>query len=167
VGFPFTTTLARNEAAAVAVLGADLYPSGMTFRLMVVMRDETDALLHGDMLAVRPRGSSEADPDPHAHLRLSIRFPDGSVSMDRFADLRDLAREPGFDTRPLLSEMGGGGNGRRWDTEYFLSPLPPDGLMDVRCEWPGYIPETHAIIDVTGLQLASTGAVELWPEERV
>jgi hypothetical protein len=70
--------------------------------------------------------------------------------MDWFADLRDLAREPGFDTRPLLSEMGGGGNGRRWDTEYFLSPLPPDGLMDVRCEWPGYIPETHATIDVTG-----------------
>jgi hypothetical protein len=65
-----------------------------------------------------------------------VSYPDGSVSFNPWDDLRQLLNEPDFETRPRLSGFASGAHGTRWETEFYLTPIPPDGHLDVLCEWP-------------------------------
>ena len=59
-----------------------------------------------------------------------------------------------------------GGTGRRWDGNFWVHPLPPDGPVTFVASWPEYgAAETRAGLDGTVIRAAAARAVVLWPEE--
>ena len=43
--------------------------------------------------------------------------------------------EPEVPLGPVIGHGSGGGGGKRWDCDYWVWPLPPDGPLTVSCEW--------------------------------
>jgi hypothetical protein len=104
--------------------------------------------------------------DPREVLRFGVRYPDGRVA-DSLADGIPTPAPLEVDgTEPRLLDLSGGGGDRRWEQDMFLAPLPPDGSLELVCEWPAYgIAESRAFVDLTGLAEAVGGTVELWPHQ--
>lgn len=64
----------------------------------------------------------------------------------------------------LLPHRGGGGHDQRWDTGYWVWPLPPPGPVTFICQWPAYrIAETRGEIDARLIVDAAGEAREIWP----
>jgi hypothetical protein len=60
---------------------------------------------------------------------------------------------------------GGGGGGRRWDQDYWVSPLPPRGDLTFACEWPAKgVSFRRVDIDAGEILEAVPRAQNLWPE---
>ena len=75
----------------------------------------------------------------------------------------DEAADPG---RLFLQHGSSGGTAGRWDGEFWVHPLPPEGPVTFVASWPEYgVAETRAEMDGAAIRAAAERAVVLWPEE--
>ena len=163
VAWPFTSVVGRSDDAAVAVVGGQVYPTGLSFRLTAVLRRAAVSEWPG--MSGRPARRPHGGGGPQELLRFGVQFADGrsTETLPGGAPDYDADFDPG---RPRLINLSGGGDDRRWDQEMFLAPLPPDGPLDLVCQWLQFgIGESHSTADVTGLAATAAAGIELWPFE--
>jgi hypothetical protein len=163
VAWPFTAVVGRNDAAAVIVVGGEVFGAGIAFRLIAVVRRAGSAAL--DPVSFWPRHGLPHSP-AQGVLRFGVRYADGRTA-DNLQDMAQGPFGPDLDAAaPRLRPMSGHGDPHRWVQDLFLRPLPPDGPLDLFCEWPALgIAESRATIDLSGIASAAARTVELWPLE--
>lgn len=155
--------LIRTEQVAVAVGSVRAYPNGFEFTLHGRLRQEGEARARG--------GSDPFDRNPHGDgklrapeqvLRLGVLYADGRrTATTARQDLTD-ERTGGL----MLRQEGGGGTNRRWDWDFWVHPLPPEGPVVLVASWLEYgVGETMAELDGTAILEASRRSVILWPDE--
>lgn len=148
--------LARSATAAVGLSGVVAYPNGFEFAVVAVLRDEDRDGRVFEHVFNRFRGD---EPMTREFLRLGIRFADGGLA----TNLSERRPWDGEADGPLLLGQNGGGNGRRYDMQHWVSPLPPSGPVTFVIEWPAHgIAETRASLDGDLIRAAADRAVDLW-----
>lgn len=157
--------LGRSTKAAIWIASVTAYPEVFEFKVEIRHHDRevSDEFLWPHGLR---RSAGELHPEL---LRLGVQFSDGrkatNVNPGSGFWPRDRDTPP---AGPILSEGGGGGGGdgaggSRWQQEYWVWPLPPEGPLAFVCEWPiADIPETRSEIDSAALRDAANEAVILW-----
>jgi len=154
VALPLNVLLARTDDAAIALLGLQVYSSGVSFTLTIrarVWSHDDGRGLH-EMVFAHGRGASA--------LLLGVEFADGrrGSNLHRFGapDGSDIVFHPG----------GGNGHDRTVDQEWWLSPLPPEGpvRLVLSCA-PLGIEETTTEVDGVAISRAALEVVTLWPWE--
>ena len=160
---PTEFVLIRTEHVAVAVGSVRAYPNGFEFTLHGRLRQEDEASGRA--------GSDPFDRDAHGRgtprapeeaLRLGVLFADGRRTA---TTARQVMTGEGADGL-MLRQEGGGGTGRRWDWDFWVYPLPPDGPVILVASWLEHgVGETRAELDGTAIREASRRSVTLWPDE--
>ena len=159
---PLELVIARTGSAAVAVSGAGVYPTGLSFSLVVRVRSLSAQVrpLHELVMGVRRRGPSNA----RELLRFGVAFSDGRVATNLYGSRGPAG--PDFEQAPSISlaATGASGGDLSYEASWWLWPLPPPGALAFVCEWPLMgIPESRREVDVTPLLEAAVRAIELWP----
>jgi len=97
-------------------------------------------------------------------LRLGLLYADGRRGATTGGHWRpDRDDDPG---RLVVEHGSSGGSARRWDGNFWVHPLPPDGPVTFVASWPEYeAAETRAQLDGAAIRAAAARAVILWPEE--
>jgi hypothetical protein len=158
---PGELMLIRTDQVAVAIGGIRAYPNGFEFAAHVRMRghNENEPFWHDPLDRHGQRGRQP----PGDVLRLGVLYADGRRGATTGDHWPGDAADPG---RLFLQHGGSGGTARRWDGEFWVHPLPPDGPVTFVASWPDYgIAETRAELDGTAIRAAAAQAVILWPEE--
>jgi hypothetical protein len=87
----------------------------------------------------------------------------GSGPITSFSLQSDEEPEP---QGPLLLPGGGGGDDARWESEFWLWPLPTPGPLAVVIEWPAEgIELTRQEVDSAPIIEAAASSEVLWPEQ--
>jgi hypothetical protein len=153
----------RTESAAVALGSLRCYPHGFAFSLHVRVRqlEEGMDLLHDPFGRHRRfRGESPADQ----LLRLGIEYADGRRTATGAAHPRSSDDFPA--DQLLLQEGSSGSSDRRWDGNFWVYPLPPDGPVTFVASWLARgVTESRVEVDGAGIRAAAGRAVELWPDD--
>jgi hypothetical protein len=156
VAVPLNTVLARTDDIALALLGLQVYSTGLSVDLALRAR-------------VPPTGPQRdlgqflfGPPHRTAGLLVGLEFADGRRITNTGPPFAGATDEDGFVFHP----GGGSGGTLAADQSWWLSPLPPAGPLRivVRCE-PLGIAETSTVIDGTAIVQAAARVVELWPWE--
>jgi hypothetical protein len=163
---PGEVILIRTEQVAVAVGSIRAYPNGLEFAVHVRLRgsaeDDTEWPWR-DLFDRHVRGGRQPADDA---LRLGVLYADG-----RRAATKGDRQRPDEDADPdrlVLRQLGGGGSARRWDGDFWLYPLPPQGPVTFVASWLRHgVAETRAELDGAAIREAAGRAVILWPEEPV
>ena len=151
VALAVNVLLARSEDAAVALVGPQVYTTGVSFTLIVRARPSSEL--------ARTRGLNELiwQHGPEAgRFLLGIELADGrragGTRMGRGES--DVVFHPG----------GGSGGEASVEQSWWLSPLPPEGPLTfvVRCPDLG-IAETATELDGSAIRRAADDVVTLWP----
>jgi hypothetical protein len=130
--------LARNDEVAVAVRGVTAYSDGLLLAVAVLFADEQRARTSLVAAGLRP----QPRPLP-AGLRLRRR-PSRHHRQERLRPTSSC-----WGRRPRSSSCWAPPRGR-WPgrPDYWLHPLPPEGVLVLGCRWPDRrIPETLAQLD--------------------
>lgn len=159
---PLELVIAHTGSAAVAVSGAAVYPTGLTFSLVVRVRSLSAQVRPLDelLMGVRRRGPSQAQD----LLRFGVAFSDGRVATNVYGSRGPAG--PDFDQAPSISlaPTGGSGGDLSYEARWWLWPLPSPGALTFVCEWPLMgIPESTREIDAAPILEAAARAIELWP----
>jgi len=155
--------LAHNDEAAVAISELRAYPAGFSFMVSVVLRQDDGSDVLGD-LTRRMHSRHGSGELPAEFLRLGIEFADGAVASNIGG--RIPVSDQATPEAPLLMPDSGGGGDRRYDMNYWVWPLPPDGPVTFVCAWPVVgIGESSATVDAAVIHAAAARAVMLWPED--
>lgn len=179
---PVRLVLARTDSAAVALIGATAYTTGVELRLAVRRRpraasaaeEDEDELFADDPFEFHPFGHPwqrlrSTREIPPQLLRFGVQFADGrkatniSDAFEWAGDLdEDDEREP---AEPVLMPAGGGGGSSGWEQEYWLWPLPAPGRLAFVVEWPAErIDLRRETVDGELFLAASRESEVLWPE---
>ncbi len=153
--------LIRTGQVALAIGSVRAYSNGFEFTAHVRVRgeDEEEPCWHGPFDRDRRRGRQP----PGDVLRLGLLYADGRRAATTSRWWPGADADPG---RLVLQQGGGGGNARRWDGEFWVHPLPPEGPVTFVASWPRYgAAETRAELDGSAIRAAAARAVVLWPEE--
>ncbi|MFI1091022.1 hypothetical protein [Streptomyces sp. NPDC020917] len=161
------TVLVRAGDAAVWVGNLLAYPNGFAFTVRAVRRLGSSRPIAGELDApMDPFHGARRRSGPGG-LRFGLEYADGrrAATGGGIAGVVAARRDP--DERTLrLTEHGGGGSDRTWDTDFFASPLPPEGPVTFVAVWPDAgAPESRAELDGALIRQAAARAVELWPED--
>ncbi len=130
----------------------------------------------GDLILIRTGqvalaiGSVRAYPNGFeftAHVRMRGDDQDEPAWHDPFdRHGRRRTRTPGDALRLGLLYADGRRAARRWDDEFWVHPLPPEGPVTFAASWLEYgAAETSAELDGSAIRQAAARAVILWPEE--
>jgi hypothetical protein len=131
--------LSRSETATLSIAYLDAYPEGVEVKIeartTVAYHDlgrETDS--HPDVFGRHwPMVGERRDSLPPQLLRVGVQFADGRRATNVSGHDRPV-------DGPVMWPLSGGGGGStsesHFDQGYWISPLPPPGLMSVVCEWP-------------------------------
>ena len=165
---PQGIVLARSERAVVALSHVIVYSTGAALDFLAVARglarSEANRVFHEQHMF-------EEEDLPDSLLRIGLELADGG----RVSDLggwRAHRKLMSPDAEPegplLLPHAGGGGNSAGGQVTmkpgYWLWPLPPDGPLQISCEWPFVdIGMTTVEIDGGALLDAASRARTLWP----
>jgi len=159
---PGELMLIRTEQVAVVVSGIRAYPNGFEFTAHVRRRgNDVDEPGWHDPFDRHGRGRRQSSGEV---LRLGLLYADGRRGATTGGHWRpDEAADPG---RLVVQHGSSGGNGRRWDGNFWVHPLPPEGPVTFVASWPDYgVGETRAEVDGSAIRAAAAQAVSLWPEE--
>lgn len=155
----FHAVVGRSDELVVAIVRADAYSTGIAISLLIRLRHSNRAELAHDLFGHPPhRGGSRGG------LLVGVAYPDGrtasNVSAAPFPD-------PQLDAdHPTLAQRGGGGGGRSFGIDYWLTPLPPAGDLMVVVAWPALgIEESHTSIPAELIAEGLARSIELWPWE--
>jgi hypothetical protein len=154
VTVPLNTLLARSGNVALALLGLQVYSTGVSFDLAVRCRPgavEGGAL--SDVFWGRSGGSE---------FLVGLEFADG-----RRVTSAGIPFPGRWGPDDIVFHHGGGsGDELTVDQSWWLNPLPPAGPLHVviRCDRLG-IGETRTVLDGAAISRAAAGVVELWPWE--
>jgi hypothetical protein len=93
-----------------------------------------------------------------SQLLLGVEFADGRKATT-------LRVGPSHDQQPTITSRGGGSGGGRFDTEYWVWPLPPRGDLVLALQWDGQgIPLTRVDLPAAAIREAAAGSEPLWPD---
>lgn len=163
---PGEALLIRTDDAAVWVGAIRVYPNGFEFALRSVRRELPD----GSPRMGRPFPHHHPDPfraeDRDTGLRLGVEYADGRRAATGDGLPYALARESQDADALRILEHGGSGSDLRWDAQFWVSPLPPDGPVTLVGAWPDAgVGERRAELDGTAIRSAVDRTVVLWPED--
>lgn len=160
---PVEAVLARTDDVVVSVASLHVYPTGLTFELVVLAR--TPERGHGPLGG--PLGLSWTGVGPGAPpdgLRLGVAFPDGR----RATTLDERWPDDGPDDVVRIRPQGGGGSDTFHHVGIWVTPLPPAGPLTFVCEWPAQgIPETRFVVDGADFAAAAGRALTVFSEEHL
>lgn len=161
---PAELLLVRSESAGVAVGSLRAYPNGFEFTLHVRLRREDEEYRHGMSDPFDWHASGRGGTTRDQALRLGILYADErrAASTSRRPMLPD-----GAEAGELVLQQGGSsGSDRRWDGDFWVHPLPPDGPVTFVASWLAYgVTETRAQVDGSAIRAAASRAIELWPDD--
>jgi hypothetical protein len=165
-GLDFGALLGKSDETAVYVTGFRVFSTGLAFTLSVrLRRDPRQELSHRihELLS----GHITADADLDERLLLGVQYADGRTATNLTAQWPPhFADEPAEATEPRLTFGAGGGGGRTYDQDIWLSPVPPAGPMTLICRWPAFgIEESQTELDGAQLNDALARVQVLWPWE--
>jgi len=165
--WPFTLTLASSDQAGVGIVGGQVYPNGLAFEVRVLLRlEDAGNLQTARLFSFGHQIPGMKEMRPTEILRLGFRFADGRTVTNLDEPLVPNVFVERDNRSPRITPVGGSGSGRTWHSQVYLAPLPPDGPLEIACEWHSFgIPETRATVDVTGLSAVAASLKELWPDE--
>lgn len=144
--------LGRSDRAAALLSAVDVYPAGMSLRLLMLVAGELGDVDPGLFGAGRP--GRNADAEPQRALCFGVQFSDGARATNLGCG---SPGEPNGSVR--LIPRGGGGGGGRAGQELWLWPLPPAGPLTLVCRWQeAGIDQTTVDIDAALLRDAATRA---------
>lgn len=150
---PFHAVLAKTDDLAVALAGADAYSTGISIEIAIRLRraDQSPYGFHAD--PYDPGGTG---------LLVGVAYPDGrtasNVSNPHFPDPIALG------DAPILLAHGGGGGGRTFQMDYWLTPMPPPGELTIIVAWPARnIAESRTVIPAGAIAQGLSAHIELWP----
>jgi hypothetical protein len=154
---PVHLVLARTDRIALAVLNVVAFSTGFSFRLALRRRHAPDRI-------ERRICDDFDDGVPSADvLRFGVQYADGRKATtlgQRFTERPDEARSL------VLFRGSSSGNGRSYDSNWWVWPLPPRGPVAFVCEWAAEsIPLTRREVDADLVLEAARRAEALWPEE--
>jgi hypothetical protein len=153
VALPMSVLLSRTDDVAVALMGLQVYTTGVAFTLVVRVRPSSRLGEERDLSElIWGHG-----PGPGRFL-LGIELSDG-----RRASGMPMPDQDG----DLVFHSGSGSGGQSSvEQSWWLSPLPPEGPLRivVRCPDLG-IEESVSELDGTVIRRAAEDVVELWPWE--
>ena len=131
---PGELMLIRTGQVAVAIGSIRAYPNGFEFTGHVRMhgKDENEPGWHDPFDRHGRRGRQS----PGDVLRLGLLYADGRRGAITGGHWRpDRDDDPG---RLVLEHGSSGGTVRRWDGNFWVHPLPPDGPVTFVASWPEY-----------------------------
>ena len=153
--------VACTDAVAVAVGSLRAYANGFEFTVHVRQRATDDDGFREplDPLGRHPRVRGAAEPG--RVLRLGIAYADGR----RAAAIGHWTpADPEGDSDLVLEQRGSSGSEYRWDGEFWVHPLPPEGPVTFVVSWLAQdVVEERAEVDGAAIRAAATRAVDLWP----
>ncbi|SDO08130.1 hypothetical protein [Geodermatophilus sp. DSM 45219] len=154
VALPQNLLLGRTDDVAVALLGLQVYSTGVSFDLAVRARAG----------AVLGAGRSlnelfwEHRPGAAQQFLFGVEFADGR----RASNLPG----PGRADDVVFHSGGGGGGDTSIDQSWWLSPLPPEGPLRLVVRCPDLdLAESVVELDGSEIQRAAQHVVVLWPWE--
>jgi hypothetical protein len=159
---PAALSLIRTDEVAVAISGLRAYPNGFEFTVHVRVH-------HEDL----PWGMSPTDSiadlrtrqAPDKALRLGVLYADGrrASTISRHSQAGDEASGEHL----TFLEVGRGGTDRQWNGDFWVHPLPSDGLVTFVASWLLYgVAEARAELDSSTIHEAAGRAVILWPDDK-
>ena len=153
----FHAVVGRTDELAVAIVGADAYSTGIAVSLAIRLRHNDRSELAHELFGRRHRGGSAGD------LLVGVAYPDGRTAIVSATAFPDPRLDP---DHPTLAQRGGGGGGRSFGIDYWLTPLPPPGDLIVVVAWPSQgVDETHTPIPADLIAEGLVRNTELWPWE--
>jgi hypothetical protein len=171
VAVPMRRVLAATPDVVIAVTECVAYSTGFQLGIGIRRKLDLEPRIFG-MRGMQPR-----PPEPvEMTLELGVGFSDGrssehrghrpsSVTMDYYRTIQE-GGQPELPAGPVISGWNGGGGGKRWDMQYWIWPLPPDGPMTISCEWPaGGIPYASQEFDGRAIRMAGESNTRLWDGE--
>ncbi|MFL6034235.1 MAG: hypothetical protein ACJ74I_04115 [Gaiellaceae bacterium] len=150
---PVQIELIRSDRLSLAIRALIVYSTGSMLMLALRRRKRPPLRAFGSP----PFHASQPDS-----LRFGVRFADGSKAT------AGRPMRPG-DTisPPALILRGTRNGGRSSETEMWMWPLPPPGLLEFVCEWRAEgIELTRRELDAQLILDAAAQVEELWPDER-
>ncbi len=160
---PAEVVLIRTGQVAVAVGSVRAYPNGFEFTLHTRLRRE-DETGPGRAGPLEWHGHRRGTRVPEEVLRLGVMYADGRRAATTGGHLRPY--DDADAERLVLRQNGGGGSDRRWDGDFWVYPLPPEGPVTFVASWLKHgVAETQAELDGAAIREAARRAVMLWPEE--
>lgn len=153
VSLPQNVVLARSADLAVAVVGLQVYTTGVAFQLVVRMRPAAQEALGRDLDELFWGHRSGAGRS----FMFGVEFADG----------RRAGTYGHFGDGDVIFHQGSGSGGdASIEQNWWLSPVPPPGLLRlvVRCAELG-IEETVVELDGEAVARAVDSVTTLWPWE--
>jgi hypothetical protein len=160
---PLNEIIARNDKVVIAVSGAVAYGSGFELSVVVFLGRDPSLRL-SDPFNNRPEDSHGGGDLAPEMLRFGLEYGDGRKSANTNArpQYDDGEADPGH---PTLVARGGRGGGRQWQQDFWCWPLPPEGPLQLVCEWPSMeIPLTRREIEARLILDGAARAQEIFPE---
>jgi hypothetical protein len=167
VAVPLRTIVLSRPRVVVAVVDCVAYSNGFKLGVSIRSKDEIDhrSLGFGSPMEREVKGT----------LRVGVRFADGretttsghgpGLDVMAYYSVWREGREPEVPAGPVIAHGSGGGGGRRWDSEYWVWPLPPDGPVTVSCEWLAVGVELSSTeVDGGVIRRAGATSTSLWDQ---
>lgn len=160
---PAELVVVHSGAVAVAVGSVRAYPNGFEFTVHVRLRGEGEPFGYGMAVPFERHGQPRQEAADQA-LRLGVLYADGrrAATTGTHPMLADDAEAGSL----VLLPGGSSGSSNRWDGDFWVHPLPPEGAVAFVVSWLGReVPETRAEVDGGAILAAARLAVVLWPDE--
>jgi hypothetical protein len=159
VAVPVSLLLARTDELAVSVVGMHAYSNGVTFELVVRLRQRQRGPGRQDLFTMIEQWEGGA---PEKRLLLAVEYADGRRAANDGGPGWLGHNEPPAGA-PVLSLGSASAGDVTYDASYWLSPGPPDGPVTFVCAWPAYgLAETRHVVEDANLASASARAQVLW-----
>jgi hypothetical protein len=145
--------LQQDEGIVVAVPYLDVFPNGFRINLLFLLDPH-----RAQELRALHRG-------PTMMPRVGVRFADGRVGGKSFSPgMLHLSKDAeGFPTQPYVAFAGAGGGGSGWTLSVWVSPLPPDGPLEIHVALPPpATQELSTVLDGSAVRAASERSRVIW-----
>jgi len=153
VGVPALSSflLARTAEVVIAIRGIAAHSDGLLLSVAVLFADEQ----RNEDLGWSMRDFSRSP----GRFRFGVVQSDGRSATVGTRDAPPLRADDG----PVLLLLTSTSSALRWDGEYWLHPLPPEGQLVLGCRWPDRgVDETLVEIDALPLVKAAATSNPVW-----